>query len=89
MKIIMSNLFGGADHETIYTLTLKDSNKLYDLLDKEYKEKGGKGNLYLQELICYKFERDQKKKVLPHIAANTGLNTICKVMFIDNFIKLF
>ena len=40
--------FGGADYEVIYTLTMEESNKLYDNLDKEYRSKGGKNNLYLQ-----------------------------------------
>ena len=53
--------FGGADYEVIYTLTKEESDKLNDLLIKEYKEKEGKDNLDLKILIIYKFgERLEK-----------------------------
>ena len=54
--------FGGADYEAIYNLTKEASDKLYNILDKEYKENGGNNNLDLKELIHNKFgERLEKE----------------------------
>ena len=53
--------FGGADYEVIYTLTKDESDKLYNILDKEYRKNVGKDNLYLVNLIHNKFgERLEK-----------------------------
>ena len=65
--------FGGADYEAIYTLTLEASNKLYDLLDKEYKEKGGKDNLELKELIHYKFGERLEKESFASYCGKQGI----------------
>ena len=53
--------FGGGDYEVIYKITMDESNKLYNLLDKEYKENGGINNLYLEELIHNKFDERLEK----------------------------
>ena len=52
---------GGADYEAIYNLSKENSDKLYTLLDKEYKENGGKNNLDLKELIHNKFGENLEK----------------------------
>ena len=52
---------GGADYEAIYNLSKENSDTLYSLLDKEYKEKGGKNNLDLKGLILDKFGENLKK----------------------------
>ena len=52
---------GGADYEAIYNLSKDNSDKLYTLLDKNYKENGGKNNLDLKELILNKFGENLEK----------------------------
>jgi hypothetical protein len=65
--------FGGADYEVIYTITMEESNKLYNKLDKEYRSKGGKNNLYLQELIYDKFGERLEKMSFAKFCAENGI----------------
>ena len=63
--------FGGSDYEVIYTLTKESAEKLNDLLIKEYKEKEGKDNLDVKDLIHYKFgERLEKESFASYCDKN-------------------
>ena len=65
--------FEGADYEVIYTITMEESNKLYNKLDKEYRSKGGKNNLYLQELIYDKFGERLEKMSFAKFCDENGI----------------
>ena len=52
---------GGADYEAIYNLSKEESDKLFNLLEKEYKENGDKNNLDLKQLILNKFGENLNK----------------------------
>ena len=65
--------FGGADYEVIYTLTMEEYNKLYDNLDKEYRSKGGKNKLYLQDLIYDKFGERLEKMSFAKFCDENGI----------------
>ena len=52
---------GGADYEAIYNLSKEESDKLFNLLEKEYKGNGGKNNLDLKQLILNKFGENLNK----------------------------
>ena len=63
--------FGGGDYEAIYTLSKKDTDKLYEILNDEYMKNDGRDNLDLKELIHYFFgERLEKRSFASYCNKN-------------------